>query len=157
MTLKSTTAKATLRTPSTKLSTVMMTKMMMSMTMGTAMTTLRISGNAYFVNHTIKAGMLDGYTGMRGGKTVNPQTGKKPPIAATPFARKQKKVVAKVRLFASNFPGITDYKDMPSGKGLKDVKIDFIVKVWKADKIANNKGGDVSTNIKLHDFKLVTL
>lgn len=54
--------------------------------------------DAYFVNHTIKAGMLDGYTGMRGGKTVNPQTGKKPPIAATPFARKQKKVVAKVRL-----------------------------------------------------------
>ena len=64
-------------------------------------------------------------------------------IAAVPFAHKQKKVVAKVCLFASNFPGLVDYKDLPSGKVLKDMKIAFIVKVWKADKIAQNRGGEI--------------
>ena len=105
--------------------------------------------DSYFVNHTIKAGMLDGYVGMRGGgkNAAVSGTGKKPPIAAAPFARKQKKVVGIVRYFASNFPGAKDYKDLPSGKGLRDIKIEFIVKVWKAEKIKQNKAGDVSIMI----------
>jgi hypothetical protein len=51
--------------------------------------------NLYFVNHTIKSGMLEGYSGMRG-KLVAAATGRRVGIAAAPFAHKQKKVVAKV-------------------------------------------------------------
>ena len=44
--------------------------------------------DAYFVNHTVKATMLEGYVGMRG-KTVAGSTGKKKAIAAGPFARRE--------------------------------------------------------------------
>ena len=94
--------------------------------------------NSYFVNHTIKSGMLEGYSGMRG-KSAAAATGRRVGIAAAPFARKQKKVVAKVRLFMSNFP-----KQLPSGKTPCDMRKAFIVKVWKADKIAQKKEDKVS-------------
>lgn len=81
-------------------------------------------------------------------------TGKKAAIAAAPFCSKQKKVVAKVQLFASNFPGAKDYKDLPSGKGLRDMKIAFIVKVWKADRLAQKKGEEVS---KITFYKLLDM
>jgi hypothetical protein len=95
--------------------------------------------DSYFVNHTVKTGMLGGYVGMRGKKTAAVANGKKAAIAAVPFVRKEKKVVAKVRFFPSNFPKI-----LPSGKSPCDVRKAFIVKIWKADRIAQKKGEEVS-------------
>lgn len=101
--------------------------------------------DSYFVNHTIKAEMLKGYVGMRGKKTVAGApvaNGKRAAIAAAPFVRRQKKVISKVRLFASNFPKI-----LPSGKSPCDVRKAFIVKVWKADRHACKKGEEVSRQV----------
>lgn len=94
--------------------------------------------DSYFVNHTVKTNMLEGYVGMRG-KTAVGSNGKKAAIAAGPFARREAKVVAKVRFFSSNFP-----KTLPSGKSPCDVRKAFIVKVWKADRQACKKGEEVS-------------
>ena len=100
--------------------------------------------DSYFVNHTVKAEMLKGYVGMRGKKTTGAgaNDGKRAAIAAGPFVRRQKRVVSKVRLFASNFPKI-----LPSGKSPCDVRIAFIVKVWKADCHARKKGEEVSRHV----------
>jgi hypothetical protein len=97
--------------------------------------------DSYFVNHTVKVDMLTGYVGMRGKNAVG-STGKRAAIAAGPFARREAKVVAKVRFFASNFP-----KTLPSGKSPCDVRKAFIVKVWKADRHASKKGDEVSLHI----------
>jgi len=59
--------------------------------------------DSYFVNHTVKTGMLGGYVGMRGKKTAAVANGKKAAILPVPFVRKEKKVVAKVRFFHLTF------------------------------------------------------
>ena len=107
--------------------------------------------DSYFVNHTVKATMLEGYVGMRG-KTAAGSTGKKAAIAAGPFARRQAKVVAKVRFFSSNFP-----KTLPSGKSPCDVRKAFIVKVWKADRHACKKGEEVSRHVYCLTAKNISL
>lgn len=89
--------------------------------------------SAYFANNAVRTGMLQGYTGMRGKTAGNAK------IAAGPFVRKLKKVVAKVRLFASNFP-----TTLPSGSTPCDLRKAFIVKVWKEDRLAQKKGEEVS-------------
>ena len=89
--------------------------------------------NSNFMNHTIKSGMLEGYSGMRR-KSAAVATGRRVGTAAAPFIRKQKKVVAKVRLFMSNFP-----KQSPSGKTPCNMRKAFIVKVWKANKLHKRK------------------
>ena len=88
--------------------------------------------SAYFANNAVRTVMLQGYTGMQGKTAGNAK------IAAGPFVRKLKKVVAKVRLFASNFP-----TTLPSGSTPCDLRKAFIVKVWKEDRLAQKKGEEV--------------
>jgi hypothetical protein len=110
--------------------------------------------DSYFVNHTVKAEMLKGYVGMRGKKTGAgaAANGKRTAIAAAPFARREKKVVSKVRLFASNFPKI-----LPSGQTPCDVRKAFIVKVWKANKHATKKGKEVRCHVYWFTVKNMSL
>ena len=80
--------------------------------------------DSIFANHTIKPKMMVGYYGMR---TKNG-------FKLDSFARKMSKVVPCVRLFLTQFPAAQDYSKLPSGTDLKDMKIAFIVNIWKKEK-----------------------